>query len=438
MRLRSICWLLLCSVSGFAQSDYYSTLEKLSEPVATRWQHFGPPYFSTNEKLLNLFYPRFDGVGGVTVGVSFQQNFSLLVHARPELCVIFDYNPGVTEVLVPFMGQVISAAPTRREFVSALLGADLTGQETRQLLEGEAPVATVLGKVLERTEPAKRQAAIERLREILRGKVLSRLPAEATIAMRADALKWIDILENEELLTGAFFTDAIAPYQLSGSPAEQQRLAGWLSTEENYALVRSYWLAGKVIGVTGDISGTSVAKLAQYLRDARLAATVFYVSNVGVSVEGHVPEKWFRDLYQTLGQVPAASDALTLVAHGPWQLTGYVRSLQQAQWVYGMLAEVPEQTAIRLHEAPLEIMTQQGVAKLLPAIRRGLAAIQAPKAYEELLIKIESKPEAIRFQTPAQFRKWARLAVPGVDVGSPVFRTIMVTLAEAGYLQEGS
>ena len=133
----SIPALLVVTGSAFAQLQQYDrTLDILSEPVATRWQHFGPPYFSTNEKLLNRFYSRFDNAGGVTVGVSFQQNLSLLVHARPKLCVIFDYNPGVTEILVPFMGQLIADSPTRRDFLSTLLGADFTAEETRQLLEG--------------------------------------------------------------------------------------------------------------------------------------------------------------------------------------------------------------------------------------------------------------------------------------------------------------
>src|SRR6185437_14214875 len=79
-RIMRLIGLLSCIVwAASAQlTSYDRTLAQLSEPAATRWQHFGPPYFSTNEKLLNRFYSRFDSVGGVTVGVSFQQNFSLL------------------------------------------------------------------------------------------------------------------------------------------------------------------------------------------------------------------------------------------------------------------------------------------------------------------------------------------------------------------------
>jgi hypothetical protein len=426
-----LCW----TASAWAQLQQYDqTLTSLSEPAATRWQHFGTPYFSTNEKLLNRFYSRFDNVGGAIVGVSFQQNFSLLVHARPQLCVIFDYNPGVTEILVPFMGQLIADSPSRREFLSKLLGASFGAEETRQLLEGHVAATTVLDNVLKRTDKRERAERLDHLRETLRDRYLVRLPAQATPYMRNQALKWIDILENEELLTGAFFSDAIAPYHLSTVAAEQARLAGWLSTEENYALVRTYWKTGRIIGITGDISGSSVGKLAAYLRNLNLEVTTLYISNVGLSIEGHFPETWFRDLYTTLGRLPVTPNALTMIAQGPWQLTGYVRTLKQAQWVYQMLAEVPEQTVIRLHEAPLEMLTQGGPAKLLTAIRQGLTTLNAPRPYFDLVEQIQGNLPAIRSLSPDQFRNWARQRVTGIDAGSAIFTTLLVTLTESNFL----
>jgi hypothetical protein len=428
------CFLAFTTAAFSQVHQYTRTLEALSEPVATRWQHFSAPYFSTNEKLLNRFYSRFDDAGGVTVGVSFQQNFSLLVHARPQLCVIFDYNPGVTEILVPFMGDLIAASPTRRDFLSTLLGADITADETRRLLEGQSPPADIFTTVLERTGAENRKQRLNRLRDLLRDKYLSSLPAQATPYIRSQALKWIDILENEELLTGTFFADAIAPYHLSSVPADQKHLAGWLSTEENYSMVRTYWMTGRIVGITGDISGSSVDKLAAYVRDRHLQVTTLYISNVGLSVDGHFPETWFRDLYTTLGRLPVTPQALTLIAHGPWQLTGFVRSLKQAQWVYQTLADVPEQTVIRLHEAPLEVLTQLGPAQLLPSMRKGLTTINAPQTYTDLLHQVQVHTSEVRLLTSPQFPEWAMKQIKGLDTNSPVFRTIMVTLTEAGFL----
>jgi hypothetical protein len=398
----------LVVVSAVARaSDYERTLERLSDPAEARWQHFAAPYFSTNEKLLNRFYPRFDGLGGVTVGVSFQQNLSLLVHARPELSVIFDYNPGLTEVLVPFMGDVLKSSPTRREFLGTLLGADFREGETKDLLSGSKPVAGILTTVLERTEAARRKIRLDELRV----RLLAHVPARATPYARSETAKWIDILETEELLTGAFFSDAVAG-------------GGWLSTEENYALVRKYWLSGRIIGVTGDISGPSVAKLGEFLRAKRLEVTGIYLSNVGISTEGHFPESWFRDLYHRLGtEMPVTPNALTLIAQGPWELTGYVRTLKQAIWVYDRLADVPEEIAIRLHEAPLEILVQLGPSQLIPALRKGLAALHTDPGYALMLDRLEAGKSADLEKSP------------GVDPRSPVYKAIYCTLVEAGRLR---
>jgi hypothetical protein len=426
--------LLLAAPAAAQPVSYFSTLEKLSAPVAARWEHFGPPYFSTNEKLLNRFYSRFDDVGGVTVGVSFQQNFSILVHARPQLCVIFDFNPGVTEILVPFMGQLLAESPTRSQFLSTLLGATITVDETRQMLAGQATVNAVLTAVLERTPAGNRKANLDRLRELLRDRYLARLPAQATPYIRQQALKWIDILQNQELLTGNFFADAIAPSKLARDPDGQRGMAGWLSSEENYALVREYWMTGRIVGVTGDIGGSSVARLAAYLRELRLQVTVLYISNVGSTVEGHFPETWFRDLYATLGQLPVTPQALTFISQGPWQLTGYVRPLKSAQWVYSVLAPVPVETVIRLHEAPLEVLTQLGPASLLASMERGLESINAPSPYRELMKQIQNHLTAIRSLSGDQFREWSVRQAPGVDTGSAIFKTVWVTLTEAGFL----
>ena len=241
-------------------------------------------------------------------------------------------------------------------------------------------------------------------------------------------------MENEELLTGAFFADAIAPYQLSTDPAERIRMGGWLSTEENYAMVRNYWMTNRIIGVTGDISGASADKLSTYLRGRKLQVTTLYLSNVGLSVEGHFPAAWFRDLYARLGGLPVAPGALTLVAHGPWRLTGFVRSLKQAQWIYQTLSDVPEQTLIRLHEAPLEILTQQGPANLLPAVAQALDTLKAPAPYRDLLRQIQSDPSAIRALTPDKFREWSAARAPAVDTNSTIFKTMLVTLVESGFL----
>ena len=102
-----------------------------------------------------------------------------------------------------------------------------------------------------------------------------------------------------------------------------------------------------------------------------------------------------------------------------------------AQWVYSMLAGIPEQTAIRVHEAPLEILTQLGPGNLLPAVRRGLSDIAAPPAYLELVQQIQSNPAAVSSLSPDQFREWSAKRKPGVDQNSAIFKAIEVTLVRS-------
>jgi hypothetical protein len=413
---------------------------QLSEPAATRWKQFGTPYFSTNEKLLNLFYPAFENVGGVVVGVSFQQNLSLLVHARPERSVIFDINPGLTEILAPFFGRIWVSCATRREFLSMLMGVDVTAEQTTQLLERPTEqIPATLGAIFEHADEKTRAKRREALRAILRDEILPRLPPEATAAMRTRALTWIDLLENQEILPGVFFHDATAAYSLSNDVAEQHRLAGWLSTEENYRTVREYWMQGRIECITGDISGSSVAKLAERLRASGTYVTGIYLSNVGASVEGHLPMTWFRDMYAALAKLPLAPNAMTLVALGPWRLTAFAQPFAQAKWAHEALADLPVQYAIQLHEAPLEAGVQLGRAAVLTALRQRLAQVDVKAGpYQALLQRIEGEPGAIQFLDAAQFRGWAAKAGLGVDTGSFAFRAIAVTLVEAGYLSGGS
>jgi hypothetical protein len=434
--MRACCTLLLlalqCAMAQLAEPE-------LSEPAATRWKQFATPYFSTNEKLLNLFYPAFENAGGVVVGVSFQQNLSLLVHARPEVSVIFDINPGLTEIVVPFFGKLLERCATRRQFISMLMGMDVTQQHTLQLLENPTDqIPATLGAIFEHASEPARKTRIEGLRAILRDEILPRLPPEATPAMRARALTWIDLLENQEILPGVFFHDATEAYSLSRDTAERHRLAGWLSTEDNYRTVRQYWMRGRIVCITGDISGGSVGKLAEWVRARNTQVTGIYLSNVGASVEGHFPMTWFRDMYAALAGLPLSPHAMALIAQGPWRLTAFAQPFTQAKWAHETLAQIPESYAIQLHEAPLEAGVQLGRAAVLPSLRQRLTQVDVkPGPYQALLQRIEAEPEAIQFFDIAQFGEWSVKAAPGVDTGSFTFRAIAVTLVEAGYLRHG-
>ena len=281
MRIEIIACLFATSALTQPVSEVLARYDRvtaaLSEPVETRWKRFGSVYFRTNERLLNRFYGRFENAGGVTVGVSFQQNFSLLVHARPELCVIFDINPAVTEILTPFVGELMAHSPTRREFMSKLLAVEVDATDIKRLLEGAADPSEAYAELLKKTRSEEREWLRQDWR-VTMGKILDRLPLEA--GKRSAVLDWQNILDREEYPTGEFFRDATLAYTLPAGLRDRQGMTGWLSTEENYQLVRKYWMDGRIVGVTGDIGGPSVAKLATWLRSSNRRVSVIYLSDV--------------------------------------------------------------------------------------------------------------------------------------------------------------
>ena len=413
----------------------------LSEPAAARWRHFGSVYFRTNEKLLNKFYPLFDDFGGVVVGVSFQQNFSLLVHARPELYVFLDINPAVTEILVPFFGSLMTAAPTRREFVSTLLCVDAAEQDVPRLLENKTGGAgEVYAGLVSKTPPEKREKLRRQWKDVLE-RILARLPLDNY--KRSEVLRWQKILDDEEYATGEVFMDSTLPSTLSTNPHAQKRMAGWLSSEENYQLVRRYWIEGKIVGVTGDIGGPSVAKLALWLRKSGKQVSAIYLSDVGTALAGPGTPAHFARLYENVGQLPLRPDARVLISHGG-QLTAYSRTYKDAIWLYGFLSGVDYSTFYRLNANVLQAVTRAGLNALIPALRQEFKKLvedesqknqpisgEAIAAYSQLLDRIESSRSSIQPLSLEAFTQWAHRNSPALDTTSPIFRTTAATLKEA-------
>ena len=334
--------------------DVYDARNKLlSTPAA---QPYATPYFTNNETGAERFYSRFENVGGVMAGVGFEQNFTYLVHGRPDIYVFFDINPDVTEILVPFFGRLMEQAASRREFLAALIGVPVSERDVRRLLEprpqgpGEALgqyLPGVVSSLLDRAPRDSRRRNFEsRLAPILDRR---RIPE----SHRREALGWFGLLEEDMLAGGRFFAGSAAAWWTSGGNAARCRdVAGWLSTEPNYRMVRRYWRESRIVGVTGDIGGTSVEKLARWLRERGGAQVTFlYLSNVGASVQGHQAPAYFAQLYRTLGLLPLAPTAWTLIAQG--SNVAYLRTYARAAAFYDSLQQLSTEAMSRLVELPL-------------------------------------------------------------------------------------
>jgi hypothetical protein len=226
-------------------------------------------------------------------------------------------------------------------------------------------------------------------------------------------------------------------------------MAGWLSTEENYRMTRRYWLEGRILGVTGDIGGASVAKLAAWLRQGPMkgkppAVTFIYLANVGVSITGHETARYFSNLYHTLGQLPLDPQALTLVSQGT--RVAYVRSYQRAAAHYDFLSPVGTDALMSLVEKPLAYRTLGSRDDAIRSLKEGLLGLvrdrqangltQAdPSNYLALLDQLLQTPEEVKGLTLDEFGNWAKRKWPTLETRNDLFRAMTATLIELDFVQ---
>ena len=323
------------------------------------------------------------------------------------------------------------------------MAVEAASDDVGRLLEGKngGSPGEVYAGLVEKTPPIRREQLQRQWKEALE-RILARLPLDNY--KRSEVLRWQKILDEEEYATGEFFMDSILPHTMSRDPKAQRKMAGWLSTEENYQLVRQYWIEGRIVGVTGDIGGPSVGKLAEWLRKSGKHVSGIYLSDVGMALAGAGTPAHFARLYENLGQLPLRPNARVLISHGG-QLTAYSRTYTDAVWLYGYLFDVDYSTFYRLNANVLQAVTRAGPGALMPAFRQEfqkLAQDESQKnepiptetiaVYSRFLDRVEAAKPTIKTLSVAAFTLWTRKNAPGLDTAGALFRTTAATLKDVG------
>ncbi len=265
--------------------NYFRNLGRLSRGS---WEQVNLPYAAASDRELQGAYEAISNLGGTMLGVSFQQNFSFAVHGNPSTYVILDINPVVTEIFVPLFGHLFERAGTRREFLSFLLGVDLSQEEVTRLLEPtrregvelEGHLRSVLGEVMGRVpmeekfrrfqegplrilhdEIFQRLERSGRLRGLRELQGVTELEEGVRIPRRDIPQKALELfLDPREILrVRRHDTSGIVDFvQFLSEHAQASwfghRRGGWLSSEENYQTLRRQWIEGNFVGVTASLT----------------------------------------------------------------------------------------------------------------------------------------------------------------------------------------
>lgn len=365
---RTFLTVLFSGIALFAQNgvtrteqSYFETLNKLSPGTITeRWRHPTTPYFQTNEQGFNALYARLKHSSSNLFGTSLQQNFSLLYHLRPQTLFICDINPGVTEILLPIMGQFIEESNTRAEFLSRLSGVPLTDENIAELIDLsqgrrdatlQAHLSVTWDHIVRRIPEEQRNSRLRQLKALF----ISKIPPQIrTPALIAEVSTWTDAL-TYDFMTGAFLMDAA--HASWNTAVNQVMYGGWLSSETAFLMVKEYWTSGRILGITADITGPFPAKLVQWLKerdpDLKREFSVFYVSNIGASTSGRQPPQFFRKMYDNLSEIANNPNAQVILAIGPGPISVYVLPLQTLRWIYTFYTDNDSRPLYRILEIPL-------------------------------------------------------------------------------------
>lgn len=247
-------------------SDMYASFEGILEvgelaQVYSRWE---APNEINYLDSLNEISTR----GGVYLGVATEPvNFTYIAKVRPELAVLVDINPAVSRIHLPLKGALMEIAETRLEFLSYVLGRPLAGQAIPQFKTPQDYY-----NFFAKTPESKS------FREQIWQRISHRLDPE----VRSEAYQiWMDNF-GIEADKGQTAADALLGkylYWNMGVTDQAGRHTAWLASEKDYSYIRDLWLAGRIKGVTGDLSGGVMRNLAGLVEKIDQEISCMYISN---------------------------------------------------------------------------------------------------------------------------------------------------------------
>jgi hypothetical protein len=251
---------------------FWNLVEALSEPEGRF-----PPQYMSNEDSLQYVLPelvqRADS-GGVYIGVGSEQNFTYLAALRPDLAFIVDIRrDNLRQVLL--YKALFELAPDRASFVSKLFSRPLPAR-VDPAVDAEKLFAASAG------EPA--DAA---LFEATRAEVLDNLSGIHGFALNAEdssgIVRILDVFRESSAETMKGLGDVTNPsFALLMAATDLDGKAwGFLASEANYRAVREMHQDNLIVPLVGDFAGdTTLAGIAEFLREQEALVRVFYLSNV--------------------------------------------------------------------------------------------------------------------------------------------------------------
>ena len=473
-----------------AMESYFKALGELSAEGPAVMQF---PFIVPTDHGHSRAFSEVKNRGGTVIGVATQFNFSLAVHTKPSLHVIYDINLLATEIAVPFFGYLMEGNSSRRQLLSYLLGVELTEQDVQNLLEPKPRpnvelrdyLKSALGEILSRVPMEDRIQWYDRqIRQILPREVLPRLQAIGRLNWRDRDDFLVDhlggntpfrLLEIPELTIRRL----LHPVELLGENGPRygrgavgefigflkeharpswyaERYGGWLSSEANYQSARKMWMEGRFVGMTADLTNpASIRRLADWLKDRKENVTVIYSSNVG----GWVGDEKHRQMDLQFGDLPLLKDATILQSNDymSYLLRPISHEMLRIFHLYVTAGATPTEQRFLYTEMVGGLRTPRTTDRaafyedLSEAVQTYIQKTHQGKikrgegelaVYARLIGHIRKNEAQVRDLEPEPFTDWAKnwAKQNGLDLpaNTPHFRAFLWNLVDAGVIRPWS
>jgi hypothetical protein len=288
--------------------EFWRMVSEFSEPGGSfRFQ------FMSNEREYPTIIPNLKKAaspGGVYLGVGPEQNFSYIAALQPKIAFIFDIRPeNMLEHLI--YKSVFEMSATRADFVSRLFS------RARPANLAVKPSVNALFQAYRAAQPN------SRLFDQNLQAIQDHLVKDHHFPLTRTALADIATIYRDIVDAGPGNGGRGASYaDLMTATDAQGQTRSYLSSDENYLLVREMQQKNLIIPLVGDFAGPkAIRAVAGYLKDHQAAVTAFYTSNVEQYLFQQ-DDDW-RHFYQNVATLPVnAASTFVRSSHFTYMANG--------------------------------------------------------------------------------------------------------------------
>lgn len=263
---------------------------------------------------------------GIYIGVGPEQNFSYIIHSKPDVAYLIDIRRE-NQLLLLLYKAIFEASPNRLQFLSMLFARENSVQSADATTVSTSNVSLSVNKLLEQFEQLQLSPQLfSKYQTQLISKVCDTYLKDCTPTDKKYLSHAYQTFFDQQLdirydqTKNALMRDYPTFKDLMlAKNNESQQYGHFLSTENSYQTLRTLQIENRIIPLVADVSGTKTLKLiGEQLKKNNEFLKCFYISNVE-EVFLHPPFHHFNQYVENLDSLPKTKNAVLIRSYRPFK-----------------------------------------------------------------------------------------------------------------------